>query len=60
MSTAAAPPESAWPELTLTGWAETRDALHLWTQIVGKIRLGLAPVVNHWWQLPLSTCPRGV
>jgi hypothetical protein len=40
--------ESAWPDLTLSHWEATRDTLHLWTQIVGKIRLGLMPMTNHW------------
>jgi Family of unknown function (DUF5996) len=35
-----------WP--TLTPWADTRDTLHLWTQIVGKVRLASEPMINHW------------
>src|SRR4051812_13705238 len=42
-----------WPALPLEAWKETRDTLHMWTQIVGKIRLKLAPHLNHWWQVPL-------
>ncbi|NJC70368.1 hypothetical protein HC031_11690 [Planosporangium thailandense] len=42
-----------WPRLPLSEWADTRDTLHLWTQIVGKVRLALEPMVNHWWQVPL-------
>jgi hypothetical protein len=42
-----------WPELPVEAWASTRDTLHMWTQIVGKIRLALAPMLNHWWQVPL-------
>jgi hypothetical protein len=49
---------SAWP--ALTPWANTRDTLHLWTQIVGKVRLALAPMVNHWWQVPLYVSARGL
>jgi hypothetical protein len=60
MSSAGAQTESAWPELTLTDWEGTHAALHLWTQIIGKVRLGLAPVVNHWWQVPLYVCARGL
>ena len=38
----------------------SRDTLHMWTQIVGKIRLAQAPMVNHWWQVPLYVTPRGL
>jgi hypothetical protein len=53
-------PSRAWPELTLSQWEGTRDTLHLWTQIVGKVRLALAPMVNHWWQVPLYVSARGL
>jgi len=46
--------------LTLSDWQGTKDALHLWTQVVGKVRLGLAPMVNHWWQVPFYVCARGL
>src|SRR5438445_11161187 len=49
-----------WPELALAEWVETRDTLHLWTQVVGKIRLALEPMVNHWWQVPLYVSARGL
>lgn len=49
-----------WPRLTLSEWEETRDALHLWTQIVGKVRLAFSPMVNHWWQVPLYVSARGL
>ncbi len=49
-----------WPELTLSAWADTRDTLQLWTQVVGKIRLGLEPMINHWWQVPLYVSARGL
>ncbi len=49
-----------WPELRLESWAETRATLHMWTQIVGKIRLGLTPLVNHWWNVPLYVTARGL
>jgi len=42
-----------WPALPLAQWQDTRDTLHLWTQVVGKVRLALAPPVNHWWHVPL-------
>ncbi len=49
-----------WPELTLTEWDGTRQTLHLWTQVVGKVRLALEPMVNHWWQVPLYVSARGL
>jgi hypothetical protein len=49
-----------WPTLDLTGSQETLEALHLWTQIVGKVRLELEPMVNHWWQVPLYVSARGL
>ena len=42
--------ESIWPSLPLVAWQDTYATLHRWTQIVGKIRLALAPNLNHWWQ----------
>ncbi len=49
-----------WPELTLSAWDETRDTFHMWTQIVGKVRLALEPMLNHWWQVPLYVSARGL
>src|SRR5262252_7035425 len=49
-----------WPELRLDDWADTCATLHLWTQIVGKIRLAHAPLINHWWQVPLYVSSRGL
>jgi hypothetical protein len=49
-----------WPALPLEAWKNTRDTLHMWTQIVGKIRLKLAPPVNHWWHVPLYLTSRGL
>jgi hypothetical protein len=52
--------KALWPALPLDGWRETKDTLHLWTQIVGKVRLALEPMVNHWWQVPLYVNARGL
>ena len=52
--------EAAWPALPLARWRDTRDTLHLWTQIVGKVRLALASPVNHWWHVPLYVTARGL
>jgi hypothetical protein len=51
---------TAWPELPLAGWRDTCATLHLWTQVVGKIRLASTPLVNHWWNVPLYLTPRGL
>jgi len=51
---------STWPRLRVDDWTPTRETLHMWLQIVGKIRLAYAPMVNHWWQVPLYVTPRGL
>jgi hypothetical protein len=53
------PPED-WPDLPFAAWADTCETLQLWTQIIGKIRLAHAPMVNHWWQVPLYVTARGL
>ena len=50
----------AWPQLDYAAWADTCATLHLWTQVVGKIRLALAPPLNHWWAVPLYVTARGL
>jgi Family of unknown function (DUF5996) len=42
-----------WPELPLEAWQDTYTTLHMWMQIVGKVRLALSPNINHWWGVPL-------
>jgi hypothetical protein len=49
-----------WPALPLESWKDTCDTLHMWTQIVGKVRLELTPLVNHWWNVPLYVTARGL
>ena len=49
-----------WPPLPLSAWADTYATLHMWTQIVGKVRLALAPRVNHWWEVPFYVNARGL
>jgi len=51
---------SDWPDLPFEEWADTCATLHLWTQVVGKIRLAHAPMINHWWQVPLYVTCRGL
>jgi hypothetical protein len=60
--TAAMPesPASAWPALPLAAWRDTYATLHMWLQIVGKTRLALAPMENHWWQVVLYLTERGL
>jgi len=49
-----------WPALPLDSWRETCATLHMWTQIVGKVRLRLTPLINHWWNVPLYVTARGL
>jgi hypothetical protein len=49
-----------WPSLPLEEWKDTYATLHMWTQIVGKIRLTQSPPINHWWQVPLYVTARGL
>ena len=49
-----------WPTLPLDAWKDTRATLHMWAQIVGKVRLALTPLVNHWWNVPLYVDARGL
>jgi hypothetical protein len=49
-----------WPELSLAAWQDTYATLHLWTQIVGKVRLTLTPRINHWWEVALYVNARGL
>jgi hypothetical protein len=60
MDAVATEPGSAWPDLSVSPWADTRDTLHMWIQIVGKVRLELMPMINHWWQVPLYVSARGL
>lgn len=52
--------EDSWPPLPLEAWEDTRATLHRWMQIVGKTRLALAPMQNHWWQVPSYVSSRGL
>ena len=53
-------PGDAWPSLTLEAWSDTYATLHLWTQIVGKIRLAQTPWTNHSWHVTLYVTARGL
>jgi hypothetical protein len=52
--------EAPWPDLPLASWSETCETLHRWTQIVGKVRMALTPLVNHWWNVTLYVTARGL
>src|SRR5439155_883662 len=49
-----------WPDLPLSEWSETCETLHRWTQVVGKVRMALTPLVNHWWNVTLYVTSRGL
>ncbi len=53
-------PNSQWPDLPLAAWSGTCDTLQLWTQIVGKVRIALTPLINHWWNATLHVTSRGL
>src|SRR6266851_5646063 len=50
----------SWPALPFEAWRDTYETLHMWTQIVGKVRMELSPFVNHWWHVTLYVTPRGL
>ncbi len=49
-----------WPSLPFEAWKDTCETLHMWTQIVGKVRMELSPFVNHWWHVPFYVTARGL
>ena len=49
-----------WPELPLAAWQDTYATLHMWSQIVGKVRLALSPKLNQWWEVPLYVSAVGL
>jgi hypothetical protein len=52
--------QDSWPELPLEAWQDTYATLHMWTQIVGKVRLALSPRINHWWEVAQYVNARGL
>lgn len=50
----------SWPRLNWSEWSDTARTLHMWTQVVGKIRMQYAPPVNHWWHITLYVTTRGL
>ena len=57
---ATSPENPSWPSLPLEAWQDTYATLHMWTQIVGKIRMALTPPLNHFWHCTLYVTPRGL
>jgi uncharacterized protein DUF5996 len=51
---------NSWPALPLAAWKDTYATLHMWTQVVGKVRLALSPQINHWWGSALYVTARGL
>jgi hypothetical protein len=49
-----------WPAIPVAGWQDTRDTLHLYAQVVGKVRLANEALANHWWNVPLHVTARGL
>lgn len=50
----------SWPSLEVEAWAPTRETLHMWLQIIGKLRMVGSPFLNHWWHVTLSLSARGL
>lgn len=53
-------PEPLFPEMPLDAWVTIKNTLHLYLQIVGKIRLATHQPIDHWWHVPLYVCPMGL
>jgi Family of unknown function (DUF5996) len=49
-----------WPSLPLSEWRDTRDTLHMWMQVVGKVKFALSPFLNEWWEVALAVTSRGL
>jgi hypothetical protein len=49
-----------WPDLPLEAWSDTCDTLQLWTQMAGKVRIALTPLINHWWNATMLVTARGL
>jgi hypothetical protein len=60
MPSSASSSNDAWPALAYADWQDTCGTLHLWTQVVGKVKLALAPLANHWWGIVLMVNARGL
>jgi len=54
------PDNNPWPALAYADWQDTCGTLHLWTQVIGKVKLALSPLSNHWWGIVLFVTARGL
>jgi len=54
------PTAQHWPSIPVAGWADTRDTLQLYTQVIGKVRMANTGLANHWWNVPLYVTARGL
>lgn len=52
--------QAVWPALPYEAWHDTLDTLHMWLQIVGKVKLELCPFLNQWWEVTLAVTPSGM
>ena len=52
--------DELWPALPSEAWKDTYATLHMWTQVIGKVALALAPPLNHSWSVALQVTPRGL
>ena len=60
MSTLQSVDDDVWPSLPYSEWKPTLDTLHMWTQIVGKVKLALTPFLNDWWNITFFVTARGL
>ena len=58
--TVTTPSSETWPALPYEAWKDTLDTLHMWTQVVGKVKLELVPFLNEWWQVAFTVTARGL
>src|SRR6266705_2966586 len=49
-----------WKELPYDSWKDTLDTLHMWMQVVGKVKLALAPFINQWWEVAFYVTAHGM
>ncbi|MFD3461233.1 DUF5996 family protein [Nocardia fluminea] len=54
------PAKAVWPALRVDDWSDTRDTLHMWSQIIGKLTMAGTPLVNHWWNVTFAISARGM
>ncbi|MFC9967312.1 DUF5996 family protein [Nocardia ignorata] len=54
------PEKARWPALKVDTWSDTRDTLHMWSQIVGKLKMAGTPLINHWWNVTFTVSARGL